>query len=53
MLHALSGDRAAATDWLFAGGVPALQSYGIDPQSPRESWPAQVPPTSIWTSCAT
>jgi serine/threonine protein phosphatase 1 len=43
MLHALSGDRAAATDWLFAGGVPALQSYGIDPQSARESWPAQVP----------
>ncbi|HVC61367.1 MAG TPA: metallophosphoesterase [Acetobacteraceae bacterium] len=44
MLHALSGDRAAATDWLFAGGVPALRSYGIDPESPRESWPAQVPP---------
>jgi len=43
MLHALSGDRAAATDWLFAGGIPALQSYGIDPESPRESWPAQVP----------
>ncbi len=43
MLHALSGDRAAATDWLFAGGAPALQSYGIDPDSPRESWPGQVP----------
>src|SRR5277367_804106 len=43
MLNALSGDRAAATDWLFAGGVPALQSYGIDPETPRESWPAQVP----------
>jgi serine/threonine protein phosphatase 1 len=43
MLHALSGDRAAATDWLFAGGAPALQSYGIDPDSPRESWPEQVP----------
>jgi diadenosine tetraphosphatase ApaH/serine/threonine PP2A family protein phosphatase len=43
MLHALSGDRAAATDWLFAGGAPALQSYGIDPDSPRESWPSQVP----------
>jgi serine/threonine protein phosphatase 1 len=47
MLHALSGDRAAATDWLFAGGVPALQSYGIDPQSPRETWPAQVPPEHL------
>jgi serine/threonine protein phosphatase 1 len=43
MLHALSGDRAAATDWLFAGGAPALQSYGIDPESPRESWPERVP----------
>jgi serine/threonine protein phosphatase 1 len=43
MLNALSGDRAAATDWLFAGGVPALRSYGIDPESPREYWPEQVP----------
>lgn len=43
MLHALSGDRAAATDWLFAGGRPALESYGIDPDSPRESWAEQIP----------
>ena len=43
MLHALSGDRPAATDWLFTGGRPALESYGIDPDSPRESWPEQVP----------
>jgi serine/threonine protein phosphatase 1 len=43
MLHALSGDRPAATDWLFAGGRPALESYGIDPDSPRESWPENVP----------
>lgn len=43
MLHALTGDRAAATDWLFAGGRPALESYGIDPDSPRESWPERVP----------
>lgn len=43
MLEALSGERAAATDWLFAGGRPALQSYGIDPDSPRESWRARVP----------
>jgi serine/threonine protein phosphatase 1 len=47
MLHALSGDRAAATDWLFAGGKPALQSYGIDPESPRESWPTLVPPEHL------
>ena len=43
MLHALSGDRPAATDWLFAGGRPALESYGIDPDSPREAWPENVP----------
>src|SRR6185312_8122061 len=43
MWNALSGDRAAATDWLFAGGKPALESYGVDPDSPRESWPASVP----------
>lgn len=47
MLHALSGDRAAATDWLFAGGKAALESYGIDPNSPRESWPEQVPEQHI------
>jgi serine/threonine protein phosphatase 1 len=47
MLNALSGDRAAATDWLFAGGKPALESYGIDPDSPRESWPVQVPPEHL------
>jgi serine/threonine protein phosphatase 1 len=34
MLNALSGDRPAATDWLFAGG---------DPDSPREAWPESVP----------
>lgn len=43
MLNALSGDRPAATDWLFAGGRPALESYGVDPDSPRELWPENVP----------
>src|SRR5689334_11210694 len=38
MLHALAGDGAAATDWLYAGGREALQSWGIDPTSPRTSW---------------
>ena len=52
MLNALSGDRPAATDWLFAGGRPALESYGIDPDSPRESWPENVP-RSTWTFSAT
>lgn len=47
MLHALSGDRPAATDWLFAGGGPTLESYGIDPESARESWPEGVPPEHL------
>jgi serine/threonine protein phosphatase 1 len=47
MLEALSGERAAATDWLFAGGRPALESYGINPDSPRETWPAAVPPAHL------
>ena len=36
MLEALSGERAAGTDWLFAGGQAALESYGIDPDGPRD-----------------
>lgn len=47
MLNALSGDRPAATDWLFAGGRTALESYGVDPDSPRESWPDSVPPEHL------
>ena len=47
MLDALSGERAAATDWLFAGGRLALQSYGIDPDSPRESWRDSVPESHL------
>lgn len=43
MLEALSGERAAATDWLFAGGRAALESYGVDPESPRDRWPAAIP----------
>jgi serine/threonine protein phosphatase 1 len=43
MLDALSGDRAAGTDWLFQGGRPALESYGADPDGPRERWADAVP----------
>ena len=43
MIDALSGERAAATDWLFAGGRPSLKSYGVDPDSPRETWRSQIP----------
>jgi serine/threonine protein phosphatase 1 len=47
MIDALSGERAAATDWLFAGGRPSLRSYGVDPESPRESWRQHVPDSHI------
>jgi serine/threonine protein phosphatase 1 len=43
MLDALSGERAAGTDWLFAGGKAALQSYGIDPDGPRGRWASLIP----------
>jgi serine/threonine protein phosphatase 1 len=43
MIEALNGERAAATDWLFTGGRPSLQSYGVDPESPRESWREHIP----------
>ncbi len=43
MLEALSGERAAGTDWLFAGGKAALQSYGIDPEGPRDVWASRIP----------
>lgn len=43
MLEALGGDRAAGTDWLFAGGRATLESYGIDPEAPRELWSGRIP----------
>jgi serine/threonine protein phosphatase 1 len=43
MLDALSGERAAGTDWLFAGGKAALESYGIDPEGPRDQWARLIP----------
>ena len=43
MLDALAGERAAGTDWLFAGGKAALQSYGIDPDGPRDQWARLIP----------
>ena len=47
LLDALSGDRAAATDWLWAGGREALASWGLDPGLPREAWEAALPPDHI------
>ena len=42
MMEALGGERAAATDWLFAGGRPTLVSYGVDPDGPRDAWRGAV-----------
>ncbi|MBV9735590.1 MAG: serine/threonine protein phosphatase [Acidisphaera sp.] len=44
MLAALSGDGAAAIDWMFNGGVAALASWGIAATAPRGSWVRAVPP---------
>jgi serine/threonine protein phosphatase 1 len=46
-LDALSGDGAAATDWLHTGGEPALQSWGISPATPRSEWRAMISPSHI------
>jgi diadenosine tetraphosphatase ApaH/serine/threonine PP2A family protein phosphatase len=43
MIEALAGERAAGTDWLFQGGRPTLESYGVDPDGPREAWRESVP----------
>jgi serine/threonine protein phosphatase 1 len=42
-LDALSGDGAAATDWLHVGGQVALDSWGIAAGTPRDEWRAHVP----------
>jgi serine/threonine protein phosphatase 1 len=47
MLEALAGDRAAATDWLYQGGRPSLESWGIDPESPRETWAERIPTAQL------
>jgi serine/threonine protein phosphatase 1 len=47
LLDALSGDRAAATDWLWCGGKQALISWGLDPGLPREDWETALPPDHL------
>lgn len=43
LLDAIDGDRAAATDWLWAGGRHALPSWGLSPDLPREAWAQAFP----------
>lgn len=47
LLDALDGDRAAATDWLHAGGGAALRSWGVPPETPRADWPRLLPASDI------
>lgn len=47
MIEAVAGERAAGTDWLFAGGEATLRSYGIDPAGPREAWAALIPSSHL------
>ena len=47
LLDALAGDRAAATDWLWAGGKAALESWSLDPDLPRERWEAALPAAHV------
>ncbi|MFL5256785.1 MAG: metallophosphoesterase [Rhodopila sp.] len=47
LLQALDGDRAAATDWLWAGGAATLASWGLDPDLPREHWAEALPADDV------
>jgi serine/threonine protein phosphatase 1 len=47
LVDALAGDRAAATDWLWAGGREALPSWGLDPSLPREEWVTALPAAHV------
>ena len=44
MLAALSGEGAAANDWLWSGGRATLDAWGIAPEAPREDWPGHFAP---------
>ena len=47
LLDALDGDRAAATDWLWAGGKEALASWGLPADLPRDDWGTALPAAHI------
>jgi serine/threonine protein phosphatase 1 len=47
LLAGLAGDRAAATDWLWAGGKEALESWGLPQDLPREEWEASLPASHV------
>lgn len=47
MIDALEGIGPSATDWMISGGREALASWGGDPDAPRNTWPAHVPPADM------
>ena len=47
LVDALGGDRAAATDWLWAGGREALGSWGLPADLPREEWETALPRSHV------
>lgn len=47
LVDALNGDRAAATDWLWAGGRETLKTWGLDPDLPREEWEHALPAAHV------
>lgn len=47
MIDALEGIGPSATDWMISGGREALASWGGDPDAPRTTWPAHVPPADM------
>jgi serine/threonine protein phosphatase 1 len=47
LLAGLAGDRAAATDWLWAGGREALVSWGLSADLAREEWAAALPASHV------
>ena len=47
LLDAIDGERAAATDWLWAGGREALSSWGLPADLPREAWAGTFPADHI------
>jgi serine/threonine protein phosphatase 1 len=47
LLDGLAGDRAAATDWLWAGGREALASWGLPADLPRDAWEGALPANHI------
>ena len=46
-LDALSGDGAAATDWLHTGGAAALASWDIDAGIARGAWRGRIPVSHV------